>query len=82
MSERAAPSGLTLYVTSWCPYCRKARQYLNKKGIRYTELDVETPRGKEAYRAAGGNGVPLMVSGSRRVDGFSEEAYDQFFAGR
>jgi glutaredoxin len=76
----SASGGVVLYVTSWCPYCRKAQDYLSRKGIRYSSVDIETPRGRDAYRAAGGGGgVPLMVSGARRVQGYSEGSYDAFF---
>jgi len=32
---------ITVYYTSWCPACRKARGYLSERGIRFTEHDVE-----------------------------------------
>ncbi|MEN3142226.1 glutaredoxin domain-containing protein [Ochrobactrum sp. WV_118_8] len=30
-----------LYVTSWCPYCRRAKALLTKKGVAFTEVDIE-----------------------------------------
>jgi mycoredoxin len=32
---------VTMYMTSWCPYCRKARRWLNDNGVRFAELDIE-----------------------------------------
>jgi glutaredoxin len=32
---------VTMYMTSWCPYCRKARRWLQQNGYRYAELDIE-----------------------------------------
>lgn len=31
---------VTLYVTSICPYCVRAKQLLTKKGVPYTTVDV------------------------------------------
>jgi glutaredoxin len=31
---------LKLYVKSWCSWCISARQYLNNRGFKYQELDV------------------------------------------
>jgi glutaredoxin len=32
---------VTMYSTSWCPSCQKARSYLQSHAIPFTELDVE-----------------------------------------
>lgn len=78
----AATGPVTLYVTSWCPYCRKARAYLNARGISFREIDVETPSGKTAFAPVkGSGGVPVLTQGNRRIQGFSPQAYDQFFTG-
>src|SRR5512143_457362 len=38
--EMAAKPKLTLYCTTWCPDCRRARAYLKDRGIDYTEIDI------------------------------------------
>src|SRR5262245_22775328 len=38
----AASNQVILYTTSWCPYCRKAKDYLRARGIAYQEIDTET----------------------------------------
>ena len=35
---------LTLYCTTWCPDCRRARAYLKDHGIDYTEIDIARDR--------------------------------------
>ena len=37
----AAPSALTVYTTSWCPYCLKLKADLRGDGIAFTEIDIE-----------------------------------------
>ena len=80
----AAPStGIVLYSASWCGYCAKAKAYLAAKGVSYQEIDIDTPDGLASFaQAGGGKGVPLLLSGSQRIQGFSPAAYDQLFANR
>ena len=74
-------ASVTLFGTRWCPYCRGARTYLAQHGVAYQEIDIDTPSGRYAYDAAGGrSGVPLLIVGDRRVQGFSQKGYDGIFA--
>jgi glutaredoxin len=80
-----APQGLVLYAADWCPYCRQARQYLKSQGIAYTEINIDTQDGSQAFAAAVGNGrkgIPLMVSGQRQIRGFNVASYDAFFSAK
>lgn len=83
-SQAASPPvhGVVMYAASWCGYCRKARAHLGIKGVAYQEIDIDTRKGKEAFaRASGGTGgVPLLISGDQRVQGYSVGAYDAFIA--
>jgi glutaredoxin len=66
-----------LYTTSWCPYCKKAAEFLRSKGIAFTEYDIE----KDAEAAARKNaldrqkGVPFALINGNPVHGFSEALY-------
>jgi glutaredoxin len=33
-----------LYCTPWCPACRKARAYLQERGVEYAEIDISRDR--------------------------------------
>jgi mycoredoxin len=33
---------LTMYSTSWCGYCRRLKGQLDREGITYTEVDIES----------------------------------------
>ncbi len=80
-----APQGLVLYAADWCPYCRQARQYLKSQGIAYTEINIDTQDGSQAFATAVGNGrrgIPLMVSGQRQIRGFNVASYDAFFSAK
>ena len=68
-----------LYGTSWCPYCRKARDFFRSRGIDFTEYDIE--KDKEAAlrkkELDPRGGVPFAIINGRSVHGFSESAYDR-----
>lgn len=32
---------VTIYSAVWCAYCHAAKDYLDKLGVKYTDLDVE-----------------------------------------
>jgi glutaredoxin-like YruB-family protein len=62
-----------LYATDWCPYCKKTREYLNAKGIRFTEYDIDKDRNKreEMRRKSGSNGVPVLDIEGTIIRGFN-----------
>ena len=37
-------SSVTLYCTPWCPACRRARAFLQERGIAYEEVDISRDR--------------------------------------
>lgn len=74
---------LQLFTASWCGFCRKAKAYLARKQVSYTEYDIETPEGMQALvRAGGGQGVPILFWRGQKVRGFSESAYEALLAGQ
>jgi len=68
---------VVMYGTSTCPFCAKAREYLDARGIAYADYDVQkSPAAKEAFSQLDGKGVPLILIGNRRIDGFNAPVYD------
>lgn len=35
-------SGIIMYCTSWCPDCRRAKNWLKANNLDYTEVDIDT----------------------------------------
>lgn len=65
---------VAVYGTPTCPYCRKVRAYLKERGIAFADYDLtSSPRAKEAYDKLKGVGVPLVLIGDRRIDGYNEK---------
>src|SRR5580692_6083999 len=60
-----------VYGTSWCGYCKKTREYLHSLNVEYTFYDIENSDvGKRKYEALGVRGVPIIIIGSQRIEGF------------
>lgn len=71
---------VVMYATSWCPYCQKARNYFREQGIQYVEYDIEkNAEARQAYKAFGGRGVPVIFVGKRRMNGFSVAGFNKIY---
>lgn len=68
-----------VYGTSWCPYCKMAKDFLRSRGIAFTEYDIEKDldalRRKKEIDPDGG--VPTTVIDGQVLRGFSAEAYEK-----
>jgi len=62
-----------LYTTTWCGYCKRAKAYLQARKTPFEEIDVEaSAQGQSEFRSLGGRGVPVILVGNQRMDGYSE----------
>lgn len=70
-----------IYTAVWCGYCKKAKAHLAARGVPYDEVDVEaSERGHKEYAQLGGRGVPVIIVGSQRMDGFDAAGLDAMLA--
>jgi len=66
-----------MYITSWCGYCRKAREYLQSLRVNLVEYDVEKNPSKEKEmlsKSGGAKGVPLIGGEGIILRGYSPNA--------
>jgi glutaredoxin len=76
----AAVDKVILYGADWCGYCKKAKRYFRANHIAFQEYDVEKSRkGRSDYRKMGGRGVPIILVGNRRLNGFSARAFERVY---
>ena len=77
--ERKTKADVVLYTTSWCPYCRKARDYLRSRGIDFIEYDIEKDKEAAVCKRQLDNrgGVPFAIINGRSISGFSASAYEK-----
>lgn len=70
------PREVVIYSTGCCPYCVMARQLLEKKRVRYTEVRVDQEPGRrmEMEQRSRRRSVPQIFIGETHVGGFDDMA--------
>ncbi len=63
---------ITIYITPTCPFCKAAKEDLDRKGIKYREIDVsKDAEGLEKMvKLSGKRLVPVMVDEENITVGF------------
>ena len=66
-----------LYITSWCPYCKKAMEYFDSKDIRYKVYDIEKDKQAAIRKKVldKQNGVPFAIVNGQGIHGYVPELY-------
>ncbi|HIK28242.1 MAG: glutaredoxin 3 [Oscillatoriaceae bacterium SKW80] len=73
-----------IYTWKSCPYCLRAKDLLNKKGVEFIEYSVdgdEEARTKMAERANGRRSVPQIFINNQHIGG-CEELYELNASGK
>ena len=80
----AKTDGVTIYTTSWCPACKKAKEWLRHQRVAFVERDLERQpdaRGELTRKAVKAGfherGVPVLDAYGTLTDGFSSQTYAQ-----
>ena len=69
-----------LFYADWCGFCKKAKRYFRAKGIPFEVLDIEKSRAaKREFDALGGTGIPLILVGKKRMQGFTEQGFERLY---
>ncbi len=69
-----------IYTKQNCPYCVRAKSLLQRKGVKYQEIDVENDEPKRVWlvEASGQRTVPQIFVDGRSLGGFTDiEALDK-----
>ncbi len=65
-------ANIEIYTTKTCPYCVKAKALLDRKGAKYTEIDVsgnDEARLNLVEKANGMKTVPQIFIGGKHIGG-------------
>jgi glutaredoxin 3 len=68
---------VTIYSTQTCPFCHRAKQLLQDRGIPYTEVDVtgdDEARERLVEKSDGRRTVPQIFIGETGIGGYSDLA--------
>lgn len=70
---------IKIYSTSTCPWCKRAKAYLDEKGIAYENIDVSSDEKaqKEMIDKSGQMGVPVIDIDGKIIVGFDKEEIDK-----
>ncbi|MEW8974527.1 MAG: glutaredoxin family protein [Tissierellaceae bacterium] len=70
-----------VYSSNTCPYCTLAKNYLEEKGISYTEKNVQTDKdARKELMDMGHMGVPVLVIDGEEIVGFDKDKIDDLLS--
>lgn len=77
-----ADKKVVVYSTPTCPYCKRAKDYLSRKGIAYIDHNVIEDRdaAKEMIQKSGQMGVPVITIDDEVVVGFNQALLDKLLS--
>ena len=76
--KHMADTQVTVYSTTWCGFCKAAKQYFSSKNVAFTEVDVEQDMAaaQQIVQETGQMGVPVIRIGSHVIVGFDRPKID------
>jgi glutaredoxin len=70
---------VVLYTSADCPSCEGARQFLQRRGVPYSEKTVQSEEDVLALeRLVGGRTVPSLGIGAQPLRGFSDASWGEY----
>jgi glutaredoxin 3 len=64
-----------IYSTLFCPYCARAKSLLERKGVKYTNIDIiedSAKRDEMLDRSGGRTSVPQIFIDGEHIGGFDD----------
>lgn len=67
---------IEIYTTDYCPFCKKAKAFLQSKGLEYTEIDITSNeaemRAKLSQMTGGRSTVPQIFINEKSIGGYTD----------
>lgn len=69
---------IKIYSTTWCAFCHAAKQYFDKLGVKYQDVNVEQDMAaaNEMVQKSGQMGVPVIDIDGTIIVGFDRSRID------
>lgn len=69
-----AQKQVTIYTKDPCPYCVRAIQFMNNRGIVFVEIDLTGQEDKinEIKQKTGWRTVPIILIGEQVIGGYTD----------
>jgi len=58
---------ITLYTGSYCPYCRRVKQELDRLGLDYQPVNADEDGRQEVIRLSGQRTIPILTIGEEVI---------------
>jgi glutaredoxin 3 len=67
-------NNVTVYSTTWCPWCDRAKALLKARGIAFADVNIEDDPNfrQKLVDLTGGYTVPQIVIGEQPIGGFTQ----------
>jgi glutaredoxin len=81
--DEAEEEKVTVYVTEWCPYCRRTRDLLDELGVKHVVKDIEKDAEALAEfrkKGQGDGGIPLTDFDGKIIRGYQEKVFRKLAA--
>ena len=77
--EKTMSKKVIVYGTPTCPFCTRAKQYLEDKSVEFESIDVAADQDKvqELVDKSGQMGVPVLDIEGAIIVGFDKEKIDE-----
>ena len=65
---------IIIYTGRLCPYCTMAKRLIERKGVSYTEIDVDSEPGlrQDLMEKTKRRTIPQIYIGDRHIGGFDD----------
>lgn len=69
---------VTVYSATWCAFCHAVKDYLDKKGVKYTDKDIDSDKAiaQESMDISGQTGIPVVNINGTIIVGFDRPKID------
>lgn len=66
---------IKIYTTPTCPWCKKTKEFLKSKKLKYTEVDVSSSEKaqQEMIKKSGQMGVPVIDIDKKIIIGYDPD---------
>ena len=74
---------MVVYTTAWCGWCRKTLAFLDERGVRYVNKDIEANdwNRDELIEKTGRTSIPVVEINGEIIRGYNAERMEQLLAG-
>jgi glutaredoxin len=67
MEATKQKTDIRLYTGSYCPYCRRVKQELDRLGLDYEPVNADEDERQEVIRLSGQRAIPILTIGDEVI---------------